>query len=226
MSVVRFEQVVVEREGRISLRIPDLVLEERHIAIAGLNGSGKSTLLRLINGLVLPSSGRVTVDGIDVAREPRAVRRRVGFIFQNPDNQIVYPIVSEDIQFGLKNIGVPKAELPLVTAQALKRLGIEHLAERQSHLLSGGEKQLVALAAVLAMAPSTILFDEPTSGLDLRNRNRVRAVLMGLDEQAIVATHDLRLVESFDRMLVLDGGEIVMDDTPVAAIGRYEAHYA
>lgn len=226
MAVVRFEQVVVEREGRISLRVPDLVLDEKRIAIAGLNGSGKSTLLRLINGLVVPTQGRVTVDGIDAAKEPRTVRRRVGFIFQNPDNQIVYPIVAEDIQFGLKNIGIAKAELPSLTLKALARLGIEHLAERQSHLLSGGEKQLVALAAVLVMSPDTVLFDEPTSGLDLRNRNRVRAVLTGLGEQAIVATHDLGLVTTFDRMLVLDAGEIVMDTDPATAIARYEARYA
>jgi len=226
MAVVRFENVVVEREGRISLQIPDLVLEEQRVAIAGLNGSGKSTLLRLINGLVTPTRGRVTVDGIDAAKEPRTVRRRVGFIFQNPDNQIVYPIVSEDIQFGLKNIGVAKSELPALAMKALSRLGIEHLAERQSHLLSGGEKQLVALAAVLAMAPATVLFDEPTSGLDLLNRNRVRDVLLGLGEQAIVATHDLGIVSAFDRMLVLDQGEIIMDRDPASAIAAYEARCA
>src|SRR5690606_8972686 len=107
-----------------------------------------------------------------------------------------------------------------------KRLGIEHLAERQSHLLSGGEKQLVALASVLAMTPGTILFDEPTSGLDLRNRNLVRDIISGLHEQAIVATHDLDLVADFDRMLVLSGGQIVLDDRPDVALPYYRQLFA
>jgi len=226
MAIVRFEQVVVERDGRKSLDIPELVLEQNRVGLIGLNGSGKSTLLRLINGLVTPSHGRVLVDGLDTREEGRAVRRRVGFIFQIPDNQIVYPIVAEDIAFGLRNIGVPKAQLPSQAQAALDRLGIGHLADRQSHLLSGGEKQLVALAGVLAMAPGTILFDEPTSGLDLRNRNRVRDVLSGLVEQAVVATHDLALISGFDRVLVLDAGSIVLDAEPAAAIAFYQERFA
>ncbi|WP_137389800.1 energy-coupling factor ABC transporter ATP-binding protein [Rhodoligotrophos defluvii] len=225
MAVVRFEQVVVERDGRKTLEIPDLILKQNRIGVVGLNGSGKSTLLRLINGLVTPNHGRVLVDDLDTAKEGRAVRRRVGFIFQNPDNQIVYPIVAEDIAFGLRNIGIPKPDLPERSQAALDRLGIGHLAERHSHLLSGGEKQLVALAAVLAMAPATILFDEPTAGLDLRNRNRVRDVIATLPEQAIVATHDLELLSRFERVLVLEDGAVVRDADARTALTYYQDRF-
>src|SRR5690606_18082176 len=156
------------------------------IGVVGANGSGKSTLVRLLNGLALPASGSVRVDGLDTASRTREVRRKVGFVFQNPDNQIIYPVVAEDLAFGLRNLGVPRAEIEARVQAGLDRLGIGHLADRPSHGLSGGEKQMVALAAVLVMEPSVIVFDEPTTLLDLRNRNRLRDIISALPQSAIV----------------------------------------
>ncbi|KIZ39510.1 cobalt ABC transporter ATP-binding protein [Rhodopseudomonas palustris] len=209
------------RDGREVLRQVDFRADESRIGILGLNGSGKSTLLRLMIGLVAPSSGSVTVDGLDPRRDAVTVRDRTGFLFQTPDNQIVCPIVAEDLAFGLKARGLTPAAVTDRITESLTRLGIADLAPRRVHELSGGERQLVALAGVLTRQPVTILFDEPTSQLDLANRNRFRRLLAGMAEQAIVATHDLELVEDFDRVLVIDGGRILVDASPAEAVARY-----
>jgi biotin transport system ATP-binding protein len=220
-QTIVFRGVSLTREGREVLRQVDFRADEGRIGILGLNGSGKSTLLRLMIGLVAPSSGTVTVDELDPRRDAATVRDRTGFLFQTPDNQIVYPIVKEDLGFGLKARGLsPDAVTARITA-SLTRLGIAELASRRVHELSGGERQLVALAGVLTRAPATILFDEPTSQLDLANRNRFRRLLAGMSEQAIVATHDLELVEDFDRVLVIDAGRIIVDSSPAEAVARY-----
>jgi biotin transport system ATP-binding protein len=222
--LIQLEEVGVTLGGKSVLAGLNVTLAERRIAIVGPNGSGKSTLSRLLNGLVLPDHGRVLVDGLDTRKSARDVRRRVGFVFQNPDNQIVFPIVAEDMAFGLKNIGIPKAEIPGRVAEALRAFGISHLADRPSHALSGGEKQLVALASVMVMQPEIVVFDEPTTLLDLRNRNRIRDAIAAMRQAAIVVTHDLDLVTGFDRVLVIDGGGIAADDAPGAAIRWYRKH--
>jgi biotin transport system ATP-binding protein len=219
------EDVSVVRNGCTILDAVDLTLSQRRIAVLGPNGSGKSTLVRLLNGLVTPSAGHVTVDGHDTAKEAAAVRRHVGFVFQNPENQIVFPIVSEDLAFGLKHLKLPKAELRRRVHDALDRFGIGHLAERQSHTLSGGERQLVALAAVMVMKPALVVFDEPTTLLDLRNRNRIRDAIAEMPESAVVVSHDLDLVREFDRAIVIDQGRVVRDDRPGPAIDWYRAHF-
>ena len=198
-----------------------LTLGEPRVGIVGLNGSGKSTLLKSIIGLVAPTSGAIGVDGRDSVKEARAIRADTGFLFQNPDNQIVFPIVAEDLAFGLKNHGFSKAETAERVAGALERLGIAGLARRRIHELSGGEKQLVALAGVLAMGPKTVLFDEPTSQLDLKNRNRLRDLLAALPEQAIVVAHDLELLADFDRVVVIEAGRIVHDGAAAEALAFY-----
>jgi biotin transport system ATP-binding protein len=221
VQTVAFCDVSLTREGREVLRQIDFRLDEARIGLLGLNGSGKSTLLRLMIGLIAPSTGTVTVDGLDPRRDAITVRDRTGFLFQTPDNQIVYPIVKDDLAFGLKARGLsPDAVTARITA-SLTRLGIADLAPRRVHELSGGERQLVALAGVLTRAPATILFDEPTSQLDLANRNRFRRLLAGMSEQAIVATHDLDLIEDFDRVLVIDAGRIIVDARPSEAVARY-----
>lgn len=225
MPRLHFENVTVTRGEKAALAGINILIREPRVGVIGLNGSGKSTMVRLINGLILPDEGRVTVDGVDTRKNAREVRKRIGFVFQNPDHQIVYPIVSEDMAFGLRNIGLDKAEIPDRIARTMTRLGISHLCERQTHTLSGGEKQLVALASVLVMAPQVILFDEPTAGLDLRNRNRVRDALSALGEQAVVVTHDLDLLREFDRAIVLDEGRIIMDADPACAIDFYRGRY-
>ncbi|MCW2245521.1 biotin transport system ATP-binding protein [Azospirillum fermentarium] len=198
-------------------------LSERRIGIVGSNGSGKSTLARMLNGLIVPTRGAVRVDGLDTDRDGRAVRRRVGFVFQNPDVQIVYPTVAEDLAFGLKPFRLPKAEVAARVDAVLARYGLERYRNHPAHLLSGGEKQLLAIAAVLVTDPAHVVFDEPTTLLDRRNRRHVRSVIDGLAQSAIVITHDLDLLDGFDRVLVVEEGRIVADDTPAAAIAAYIA---
>ncbi|HMO29539.1 ABC transporter ATP-binding protein [Enterovirga sp.] len=218
---VRFEAVGVTLAGRAVLSGITCELAERRIAVLGLNGSGKSTLARLVNGLARPSTGRVLVEGIDVAADVKAVRRKVGYVFQNPHNQIVFPIVEEDVAFGLRNLGLGREEATTRAREALEAHGIGSLAERPVEALSGGELQLVALVGVLAMEPRILVLDEPTTMLDLRNRNRIAARIEGLAQQAILVTHDLDLAASCERALVLDGGRIVADDRPAAACAWY-----
>ena len=208
-------------DGRTVLHGLDLCLTERRIAVIGANGSGKSTFARLLNGLVVPSAGSVLVDGLDTKTKGREVRRRVGFVFQNPDNQIVYPIVEEDLAFGLKNIGLSGAELAERIKLELARFGLTHLRNQSAHLLSGGEKQLLAIAGVLVMRPSCIVFDEPTTMLDFRNKRMIARFVSALDQQVITVTHDLDLIMDYDRVIVFDGGRVIADDRPGPATKIY-----
>ena len=220
-SEIRLTGVTVTREGQDVLRDVDLCLDEQRIAVIGLNGSGKSTLVRLLNGLLLPTRGTVQVGGLSTATDAKRIRRQVGFVFQNPENQIVMPLVAEDLAFGAKNLGLRGAELSARVDGVLERLGIPHLAERESYALSGGEKQLVALASVLVMEPSTIVFDEPTTMLDRRNRRRLQATIDELDQRAVVVTHDLELIGGYDRVLVVHEGRIAFDGAPGPAVDFY-----
>lgn len=224
--LIDFNDVSVTLQDRPVLQGVSLRLTEQRIGVIGANGSGKSTLARLLNGLVLPASGTVQVAGLDTARDIQAVRRKVGFMFQNPDNQIVFPVVSEDIAFGLRNLRVPKAQIAARVDEALESLGIAHLRERPSHALSGGEKQMVALAAVLITTPELVVFDEPTTLLDLGNRNRFRDTLRTLPQAAVVITHDLALLEDFDRVLVVADGGVAYDSTPAEAIDWYTKRFS
>jgi biotin transport system ATP-binding protein len=213
------EDVTVEREGKLVLSDVSLELSEHRIAILGPNGSGKSTLLRLLNGLISPSSGDVRVGELTTARHARQIRREIGFVFQNPDNQIVMPVVCEDIAFGLRNLGIRGHEVDTRVQAVLTNLGLGHLYDHETHTLSGGEKQMLALAAVLVMEPSTIVLDEPTTMLDLRNSLRVRREIARLQQRAIVATHDLELALECERAIVIDAGKVVFDGAPDAAVG-------
>ena len=206
---------------RVVLAGIDLRLTERRIGIVGANGSGKSTLARLLNGLVLPSSGRVLVDGLDTRTRGGEVRRRVGFVFQDPDAQIVHPTVAEDVGYGLANQGVPAAERAERVMEMLVRYGLAGHADHPAHLLSGGQKQLLALAGVLVMRPQRIVFDEPTTLLDLVNTRRVARVIDELDQQAVVVTHDLDLLDGFERVLVVDGGRVVADGPASPSLSAY-----
>ncbi|WP_288581974.1 ABC transporter ATP-binding protein [uncultured Methylobacterium sp.] len=208
---------------RTVLRDLTLDLSERRIAVVGANGSGKSTFARLLNGLLVPNSGTVRVDGLDTRRDGKAVRRKVGFVFQNPDNQIVLPVVAEDLAFGLKNLGLPKDEIARRVDEALDRYDLRPLRDHPAHLLSGGQKQLLAIAGVLAMAPEAIVFDEPTTLLDLRNKRRIAQAIDALPQRAIVVSHDLAFLEHFDRVLVFEDGRVAIDDRPAVALPAYVA---
>ncbi|MGZ4602715.1 MAG: energy-coupling factor ABC transporter ATP-binding protein [Kineosporiaceae bacterium] len=214
---------VTHRFGkRVVLADVDVVLVERRIGIVGANGSGKSTLARLLNGLVVPTRGRVLVDGLDTARQGAAVRRRVGFVFTDPDAQIVMPTVAEDVAFSLRRSGLGRAERAARVADVLARFGLDDHADHPAHLLSGGQKQLLALAAVLVTEPSVLVCDEPTTLLDARNARRVADLLAGLPQQVLLVTHHLHQLAGYDRVLVVDAGRIVADGPPPTALAAYD----
>lgn len=221
MSEIVFEHVTHRYDGEVVLSDVSLRLAERRIGVIGANGSGKSTLARLVNGLVAPTAGRVLVDGLDVARHGREVRRRVGFVFTNPDNQIVMPTVREDVAFSLRRLRLDAADAAARVDRALDRFGLAELADRPAHRLSGGQKQLLALAAVLVAEPAIVVADEPTTLLDARNAQLVERHFAELDQQLVLVTHRLESVESFDRVLVVEGGRIVADGSPTEAVGAY-----
>lgn len=206
---------------RVVLSDINLELTERRIGIIGSNGSGKSTFARLLNGLQLPNSGEVVVDGLNTRSDGKAVRRKVGFVFQNPDNQIVFPVVEEDLAFGMKNLGFSKDEIRQRTDAALASYDLLAFREHPTHLLSGGQKQLLAISGVFVMQPRYIVFDEPTTLLDLRNKRRVARAISELQQTAIVVSHDLDLLQDFDRVLVFNDGRIVLDDVPAVALPAY-----
>lgn len=191
------------------------------LALLGANGSGKSTLARLCNALLLPSAGRVRVDGLDTS-DPDAVweiRSRVGFVQQNPENQIVGTVVEEDVAFGPENLGVPTAELRDRVDEALAAAGLTGFERREPHLLSEGQKQRLAIAGALALRPSYLVLDEPTAMLDGIGRAEVLDAMSRLRAQGvgiIHITHHLEDVLDADRAIVLDAGRIAFDGTPAA----------
>lgn len=223
-----------------------LTLSEHRIALIGANGSGKSTLARLINGLVLPSTGTVRVGApvaaggsvanacgdplvYDTARDGAKVRRMVGFVFTNPQTQLVMPTVLEDVALSLRRSHRRTVDRLAAARATLARFGLEALADRSVHSLSGGQQQLLAIAAVLATEPAIVVADEPTTLLDLRNSREITELLLSLPQQLVVATHNLELAEQCDRALVIAGGEVAFDSAAVGASARdavdwYRAH--
>ena len=230
--MITFESVGVRAEGPPGaadvtiLTGVNLALTEHRVAVIGPNGSGKSTLARLVNGLVLPTSGRVLVDGLDPARDGAAVRRRVGFVFTDPDAQLVMPTPREDVALSLRRTALDAAGRADRVVEVLGRFGLATLADVSVHSLSGGQKQLLALAGVLATEPAILVCDEPTTLLDLRWRGVVDELLASLDQQVLLVTHDLDAAARADRVLVVDGGAIVTDGVPAVAIDAYRARMA
>ncbi len=218
---IHFQNASVTFERRMALAPLDLSLHERRIGIVGLNGSGKTTFARMINGLTKPISGRVIVNGLDTVKDADAVLKQVGFVFQNPQNQIILPIIRDDIAFGLKNRGLHKTIVDEAVRATLQRFSIDHLADRRAHELSGGELQLAALAALSITGPKILILDEPTNQLDLKNRALVERTILGLEQDVIVITHDLALVEAFDRVLLFHQGRLAADGKPQDVIARY-----
>ena len=221
MSEIVFDSVSHAFGDRQVLRGVDLRFAERRVGIIGSNGSGKSTLARMINGLLKPTSGTVTVDGVDAARKGAQVRRKVGFVFTDPDTQIVMPTVSEDLAFSLRRSGLSKEEIATRVEEILVRFRLDKHAEHPAHLLSGGQKQLLAIGAVLIRRPEVVIADEPTTLLDLRNARVVSEALDSMDQQVIVVTHQLALLESFERVIVIDDGLVAFDGTPDDAVPAY-----
>lgn len=196
---------------RTILHPTTLAFAEHRIGLIGANGSGKSTLARLLNGLVEPSSGSVTIDALDTRRDGAAVRSQVGFVFTNPQAQLVMPTVIEDVALSLRRTIKNRSQRMAAARDALARFGLADLAERSVHSLSGGQQQLLAIASVLATNPRVLVADEPTTLLDLRNSRLVSQLLLGLPQQLVVVTHDLELAAKCDRVLVIESGSIARD---------------
>ncbi len=221
MSEIVFDSVRHAFGEREVLRGISLEISERRVGIIGSNGSGKSTLARTINGLLAPDSGTVTVDGVDAAKKGARVRKKVGFVFTDPDTQIVMPTVQEDLAFSLRRSGLSKPEIAERVHDVLVRFRLTGHAEHPAHLLSGGQKQLLAIGAVLIRRPEVVIADEPTTLLDLRNARVVSEALDSIDQQVIVVTHQLALLESFERVIVLSDGLVAFDGTPDDAVPAY-----
>jgi biotin transport system ATP-binding protein len=207
--------------SRAVLKNINLEISEQRIGIIGHNGSGKSTFVRMLDSLITPTSGRITVDGFDTAKDAVKIRRQTGFLFTDPDSQIIMPTVKEDIGFGLRPLKLSKEELTARSNAQLEKFGLTPFADQPAHLLSGGQKQLLALAAVLITNPKLIIMDEPTTLLDIRNSRMIASLIDNLDQMVILATHHLHLLENFDRVIVFDAGEVVADGTPAEAISFY-----
>jgi energy-coupling factor transport system ATP-binding protein len=198
------------------------------VAILGANGSGKSTLAKHLNAILLPNTGRVLVDGLDTAQEENLIpiRRRVGMVFQNPDNQIVANVVEDDVAFAPENLGVEPAEIRQRVDDALRQVGMYAFRLHAPHLLSGGQKQRIAIAGVLAMNPEVLVLDEPTAMLDPQGRREVLDTIESLCHDrgitVILITHHMEEAARADRVVVMNRGHVCLDDTPRAIFPQVE----
>ena len=200
------------------------------VALAGMNGSGKSTLAKLLNGLFIPSSGEILIDGLSTSDEKNTfeIRKKAGMVFQNPDNQMVATIIEDDVAFGPENIGVPREEIIERVNEALEAVGMSEYRKRSASKLSGGQKQRIAIAGVLAMRPEILILDESTSMLDPNGRKEIMEIAKKLNEQGITViniTHNMDEAVLADRIIVLRKGRVAIDGTPkeVFASGLLEA---
>lgn len=226
MSIIKVENVSYDYRRFEDEKLPAVrgvsfeIEEGEFVVIGGANGSGKSTLAKMLNGLLKPTDGKIEVLGMDVSDEEKVfeIRRNVGIVFQNPDNQTVASIVEDDVAFGPENLGVPREEIVSRVQWALKAVGMEEYAKSTPFKMSGGQKQRIAIAGILAMKPKIIVLDEATSMLDPNGRKEVMAVLKKLNEEenmtVIHITHHMEEAADADRILVMDGGKLVMDGAP------------
>ena len=225
MKIIRTEGLVfrydTEGDEKPVLDSLDLEIEEgTFVAVLGHNGSGKSTLAKHMNAILLPSGGRVWVDEMDTEDEARRldIRRTVGMVFQNPDNQIVANVVEDDVAFGPENLGVPSSEIRQRVDEALKDVGMYEFREHAPHLLSGGQKQRVAIAGIVAMRPRCIVLDEPTAMLDPAGRREVLETVHRLNRElgitVVLITHHMDECIEADRLIVMSDGEIIADGAP------------
>ncbi|QUJ75844.1 ABC transporter ATP-binding protein [Sulfitobacter albidus] len=204
--LIDLDAVRVSREGRVTLDDVSLRSDARRIGVLGRNGSGKTTLARVIAGLQEVEDGRVRIAGIDVARDRRGALGAVGILFQNPDSQIIFPAVGEELAFGLTQLGA--GDVPNRVAEILAQFGRSDWHDAAIHRLSQGQKQLVCLMAVLAMAPRVIVLDEPFAGLDIPTAMHLRRVLEGIDATLVQITHDPASVADYEALIWLDGGRV------------------
>jgi biotin transport system ATP-binding protein len=225
--LISFRTVSVDFEQRHALNEVSVVLDQKRIAVIGSNGSGKSTFARLLNGLASASRGEVRVHGLDPVRQARLLRRRVGFIFSNPDSQIVMPTVADDIAFSLRGRGLSRTEVDRRVSLMIENHGLTGFDDSPAHSLSGGQKQLLALSSVLVSEPELIVADEPTALLDAANTRRISNHLLDeMPQQLVLVTHDLRLAERCDVTLWFDHGRLIRCGDSRAVIAEYERSHA
>lgn len=217
------DNVSLTLEGRAILQGITLCGAERRIGIVGRNGSGKSTLARVIAGLQAVDSGHVRLFGEDVARNRKAAIRTVGILFQNPDHQIIFPTVDEEIAFGLRQLGQSKSEAQNGTQAILERFGKAHWIGASVHPLSQGQKQLLCLMAILAMRPKLIVLDEPLSGLDIPTQMQLMRYLDGADAHLVHISHDPATLTGYDRVVWIADGRIARDGTAPEVLQDYTA---
>ncbi|MCG2622082.1 energy-coupling factor ABC transporter ATP-binding protein [Arthrobacter sp. I2-34] len=208
-------------QPRSILRGISAELTEQRVAVIGGNGSGKSTLLRLVNGLARPTSGQVRVNGLNPSTEGGKVRRQVGFVFTDPLSQLVMPTPREDVELSLRRVHRRSADRRRTAEEILAAYGLAALADNSIYELSGGERQLAALATVLAVNPAILVLDEPSTLLDLRNTQLLHRIFETLSQQLIMATHDLDFAAEFDRALVIHAGQAVFDGNAGDAVAFY-----
>ncbi|MFT4234014.1 MAG: ABC transporter ATP-binding protein [Microbacterium sp.] len=224
---IRLEAVGVDVDGTTILDDVTADLDVRRIAVIGANGSGKSTFARVLAGLIPATRGTVSVHGIDPQREKRAIRDLIGFVFTNPDAQILMPTVAEDVALSLRGAGLSKAETADRVRAELSRFGLADHADQSAYSLSGGQKQLLALVSVLIRRPRLVIADEPTTLLDLGNARRMAELLLSdVDAQLVVLTHDLDLAARCDVALRFDAGRLVAVGEPAGVIDEYRASCA
>lgn len=207
--------------GRVLLSGVSAHLSEARIGIVGRNGSGKTTLLRLLAGLVAPTAGRVRVDGIDPFTDRAGALARIGILFQNPDHQILFPVVEEELAFGLRQQGLGGPEALARARAVLAAQGRAHWAGAAVSTLSQGQRQMVCLMAVLAMGPATLLLDEPYAWLDLPGRLRLMRLLEGLPQRVVVISHDPEALAGMERVVWLEGGRVRRDGPAGAVLAEY-----
>jgi energy-coupling factor transport system ATP-binding protein len=216
--LIALKDVSFSYEGRRALDGVSLTIKKgEHVAVIGPNASGKSTLARVMNALLIPEGGDCIVDGVNTRDEPGHARKAVGMVFQDPDSQVVARRVADDVAFGPTNLGLPEEEVQRRVAKCLGAVGMKALMGREVAGLSGGEKQLLAIAGVLAMGPSYIVLDEPTAFLDAKGTEAVDSVIARLKEAwagVVVVTHDMGEALQADRVVVLYDGRIVADASP------------
>lgn len=220
-NLICIEQVDLQRADEPLFQQLSLSWNEQRLGLIGNNGSGKSTLVRLLNGLLLPERGRVSVFGYDTVKQAALMPALVGFVFQNPDHQMIFPTVAEELAFGCEQLGQTTQQARVSALALLREQGIESWADRPVTQLSEGQKQRVCILSVLIMKPRLLILDEPFSSLDLPTRRLLLELIHRSDTHVLLISHDLSVYDDFDRLIWMDNGQILADGAPDEVIRCY-----
>ncbi len=220
---LEFRDVSYERDNTVIIDRMSLLITQRRVGVVGLNGSGKTTLARLVCGLIAPTQGRILLNGTNIAEDRKRALGLTGIVFQNPDHQIIFPTVQEEIAFGLTQMGQSKAEAAGSTLAVLEEFGRTEWAGRAVHTLSQGQRHLVCIMAVMAMNPSLVVLDEPFSGPDVPTIRQLHRQLEKLDVAQLLITHDMQYLEGFERVIWMDQGRIREDGPADRVLNEFSA---